>query len=395
MVWNDRNSDSDIFGANFTFNAPSGTVAPFYRITNAANRETHPAAAWCNGQYLVVERYSFTTPSTTDALIGALFSSTGTLTLAGFGLGSSAIQGTPAVTCDSSTGDFFVAWETTVHGTSELYGTGVTTTGTVLTPGGVPLVAAPATGLCPSLADDGAGHIWLTYNAGSDVAALQFDITGTRTLGPVPVTSGGAGSNADVAFDPTTENFLVVWEAPNGTKINDIYGASLSNAGVLGTTFLIEGDFNDQRYPRVRFDPTGGVGTVVYEDDRNVAYGNGVDIIGHRVTTTNVLEPAFYVANTPANELAPTLANRQSNLDEVTYWTAPQGSYFDYDVYGQSLTGTATGSAYAISNGVGIREMAPTLACATATSCLVGYASIDPSDPATGIDRIKTRVLGY
>ena len=159
--------------------------------------------------------------------------------------------------------------------------------------------------------------------------------------------------------------------------------------------FTIENDPNVQRYPRLSFDATGGVATVVYEDDRTLA-ANGVDIYGRRVTTAGVVQPAFAIANTTKHEYKPRLATRTGTTQEVVFATLAMGSVFNYDVTGQTVSaGALSGAAYSISSAAGVREFTPVIGCQTATSCVSPYRWFSPSSTDTDSDRIKARVITY
>jgi hypothetical protein len=389
LVWADTRPDSDIYGANLAFDAAGGTIAPPYLISQAGNRQTSPVSASCDGVYLVVWR------DTRDAIVGgvygSIFDATGHVISAGFKIAtqSGPLTAAPAVVCDRQERTFFVAWQTDAK---EIYGTGVKSDGSVIHVNGVPLVANGEKGSYPALADGGYGNLWLTYN-GIGVNAIQLDVIGHRTAGPITVASDG--TNADIAFDDSTAHFFVVWEwMQPSLKTADIMGASMTKDGVMGPILGIEQNPANQRFPRVSFDATSGLGTVVYEDDRN-AVTKGVDVYGRLTTIFNPQGFSIQIASTTANERAPRLVRTGQGVFDVVYGSSPQADYFESDVYGQTVkSGALAGSAYAISSNANVREMTPTIACVKSI-CLSGYSALDPADGVSGVDRIQTRLLTY
>ena len=105
---------------------------------------------------------------------------------------------------------------------------------------------------------------------------------------------------------------------------------------------------------------------------------------------------AFAVASSTDDEYAPRIGLRTGTDEEVTYYRIPQTVAFNFDVWGQSLAGGAlSGAPFVISNSSTIREMTPTIACASSTSCVALYRWFDPADTTTDADRIKARALSY
>ncbi len=255
-----------------------------------------------------------------------------------------------------------VVWQDDRHGwtSSDIYGTRVTSQGSVLDPGGTAISQAPSAQWRPAAAFDGADFLvaWEDYRAAGDcnvycarvsseagvldpsgivvsqaansqelpVAACNgtdflavwldtrgggHDVYGSRVtrqggvLDPGGVYVSQAASNwtaPALAFGGS--NFLVVWEDTRH-GVTDIYGARISSTGVVldAEGIAVSEAANEQRNPAVVF---GGGGFFVVWDDERV--GDSRAIYGARLTPQgSLLDPegvkislAAGVANAPA-----------------------------------------------------------------------------------------------
>jgi len=182
-----------------------------------------------------------------------------------------------------------------------------------------------------------------------------------------------------------------------GTGYN-IVGNSLTVIGDLGTQITIENATGDQRKPRISWDVGNANYTVVYEDDRNFA-STRTDVYGRLLKPNGTVLPAFGIATTTGDELAPQTSVHLSSPSqtEVLFYQIPPGVTFDYGVYLQSLNnGALVGGNTALATQAGVREQSPSIACGpNSLFCISVYRSFNPSDTQTGVDRIKAKTIFY
>jgi hypothetical protein len=212
----------------------------------------------------------------------------------------------PALAFDGT--NFLVVWEDLRNG-ADIYGTRVTPGGVVLDPAGIAISVAANYQVVPAVAFDGTNFlvVWQDWRSGS-----EYDIYGARLsqAGSVLDPSGIAISIAAngqyvpaVAFDGT--NFLVVWFDYRSGSYTDIYGARLSQAGVVldSSGIAISVAAEDQYFPAVAFD--GANFLVVWEDYRS---GSEYDIYGARVTPGGVVFDSGPVVRQEWGQRDPALA---------------------------------------------------------------------------------------
>jgi len=249
------------------------------------NNQNDPVVAHDGTNFLVVWQ-DFRHTGYTE-LYGARVSSTGTI-LDPVGLYLSTAphhKYAPAVAHDGT--NFLVVWESWTHNSVDIYATRVSSTGTVLDPGGIVISNAFGFQRAPAVAHDGTNFLVVWQDQRSGV----YDIYGARVSGTGTVLdpTGLALSTAtneqlapSVAHNGT--NFLVVWQ-DSRSGVFDIYGTRVNGSGtVLNTSgILISVAVNAQERPAVAYNGSDFV--VVWEDSR---HGNS-DIYGARVSATGVV----------------------------------------------------------------------------------------------------------
>jgi hypothetical protein len=348
VVWNDDRSGSiDVYGARVTADGSmlDGTGIP---ISTATGNQSSAAVVFDGTGYFVV--WADTRSGTSD-IYGAR------VTVDGVVLDPGGIQITstpsvaeldPALAFDGT--NYFVVWD---QGTCPcgLFGTRVSTAGTVLDPGGITL---PTTGnpLKPTVAFGSSSYLvaW-QVNGGlttPDIAAARVGTEGVA-LDPAPITisNGPTPESApQVAFNGT--NFLIVWEDQRNGSATDIYGARVSPAGtVLDPSGLAISTATDlQRQPHVAANAANGANGdffVVWRDDRrHGAAANASDIFGARVTDAGVVrDPAgLSITNLNSDKSSPVVApGTGANTWDVPYMRFAAGTqYGSYRVFHRSVT---------------------------------------------------------
>ncbi|MEO0092100.1 MAG: T9SS type A sorting domain-containing protein [candidate division WOR-3 bacterium] len=300
VVWQDyRNGGSyDIYGARVN---PVGTVLDptGIEITTADNDQRSPSLAFDGVNYLVV--WEDDRNGVSD-IYGTRVSQSGVvLDPSGIAISTASNnQWLPKVAFDNT--NYFVVWEDYRSGIgSDIYGTRVTTAGVVLDASGIPISTATNDQFYPEIVSGGSNYlvVWTDYRSGS-----YFDIYGARvsSAGVVLDASGILMSATgfdqyppSVSFDGT--NYFVIWQDNrNSPHYSDIYGTRVSQSGVVLNSqgIAISTAGNDQWTPSAAFDGTNFF--IVWEDKRN---GINSDIYGARITQTGIiLNPAGIPINT-------------------------------------------------------------------------------------------------
>ena len=136
---------------------------------------------------------------------------------------------------------------------------------------------------------------------------------------------------SSVAFDGT--NYLIVWQDSRNIYDSDIYGARVSQTGVVldSAGIPISTNLYNQSAPSVAFD--GNNFLVVWTDDRNV---NTLDIYGARLNQDGfVLDPVGIPISTYFDDqFDPAVAF--DGLNYLVVWTDYRGP--SYDIYGTRVT---------------------------------------------------------
>ena len=192
------------------------------------------------------------------------------------------------------------------------------------------------TGKMPSVASNGTTFL-VVWSDGADVYGERFDNSGTALAAAFAITNAaGAQTQPQVASNGT--DYFVVWSDAR-TDAGDIYGASVSAAGTVGSAVAITTAAATQDAPHLASDGTNYL--VAWESTS----GDHYDIYASLVSS-GVPGSAFAVRATQWEE-APAVGSLGGNY--LVAWS----EYRDHvqgDVYGQLLTGAAamTGSSFLI-----------------------------------------------
>jgi len=187
-----------------------------------------------------------------------------------------------------------------------------------------------------------------------------------------------------VAYSPQSQNYLVVWEDHHWGSGNDwdIYSRLVNNADVpVGSALDITSSYgNKQLAPDVAYNPSSGEFLVVWEDefattDHDIyaqRLGSDGSVLGGRITVTTL-------NNLESN---PAVAYNAATNEYLIAWEHRTGSdeFAQEDIYGQRVAaaGVLMGSPVAIDTGSS-DQLAPAIACGSSGECLVVWQDHDSS----------------
>jgi hypothetical protein len=260
-------------------------------ITNDASAQLHPSVAYnsSTNQYLVVW-HDYRNGPNTD-IYGQLVNSGGGLSGGNFFISNEGHdQGDPSVAYNSSTNQFLV--------------------------------------------------VWTDYRSGTDwdIYGQLVNANGSLSGSVLPISTAADGQSApSVAYNSSTNQFLVVWQDHRSGTDNDIYGQLVNSGGGLsGGNFFISNEGHDQYNPSVAYDSTTNQFLVVWQDHRS---GATFDIYGQFVDANGTLSGSVLPISTAANNQAfPSIAYNSTTNQFLVVWDDTRNGYFD--IYGQYLTST-------------------------------------------------------
>ena len=346
VVWTDERNSAlgDIYGTRVT---PTGVVidSSGIGISAATNSQSYPALAFGGENFFVVWQDS---RSGSSDIYGTRVTPAGVvLDTAGVAISTATgDQSYPAIAFDGE--NFFVVWQDSRSGSSDIYGARVTPTGVVLDTAGVAISTATNDQSYPALAFDGENFLvaWADYRISS-----SWDIYGARVsrdgivLDPTDIaisTATGTQSHPVLACDG--ENCLVVW-ADRRSGSSDIYGARMTPTGaVLDTAGIaISTAADNQYFPALAFNSQDFL--VVWEDKRD---GSFSEIYGALVTSSgwvrDTLGIAIHGVNAATSHWSPAVAFDGENC--LVVWQDSR-SGTSYDIYGARVS--FVGSAFDLS----------------------------------------------
>ncbi len=337
VVWDDKRSGSeyDIYGSLLD---TSGTVLNPAGIatSTAADNQQMPYVSFDGTNYLVAW-YDRRDGSNYD-IFGARVNTSGTVQEpSGISISNIDVtQVTPAVI--SYSGQWLVAWRDSRNGSyNDIYGSRISTSGTVTDPSGILIAASAQTQGKPAVASDGTNYlvVWQEDRGGGppfDIYGMRIDSTGNELDGDAIAISTNAGSQEypAVAFD-NDSIYLVVWQ-DNRSGTEDIYGCRVTTSGNVldGPGIAISTATGRQRFPSVAFDGTNFL--VVWGDERNGVSTD--DIYGTLVQPNgNVVSPGGNVIADDANwQDNPSVAFDGTNY--LVVWDDYGSGTFNEDIYG-------------------------------------------------------------
>lgn len=346
VVWrDDRNQGiggADIYGARVSedgvLSDPDG-----FAISSAPGDQTSPSVAASSSGYLVVWQDG----RTDSDIYGSRVTSGGTVQDPnGIPISTAANeQAFPSVT--SSGNRYFVVWDDLRNiGTAgrQIFGARLSTSGVVQDPNGIAIskVANPLPSPSVAAGDDGFLVVWVD----SRVNTVGQHIYGSRVSNSGGVSDPNGITIANAPYDqyaPSVaangSSYLVVWEdnRTNGFT-RDIYAARVTSSGNVKDRngTVISTAENNQFYPSVAASSSGYL--VVWEDGRNSDI-TGLDIYGARVTTSGSISDPNGIAISLAvsNQFSPSVAAGNDGY-LVVWWDGRNLDSTVYDIYGSRVT---------------------------------------------------------
>jgi hypothetical protein len=141
------------------------------------------------------------------------------------------------------------------------------------------------------------------------------------------------------AYSPVMNKYLVVWV---DHRNHDIHGRLVNaNGSLSGSTFPISAAANYQWNPDIAYNPTSDQFLVVFDDDRLVAYDN--DIYGKLVNADGTLSGNDFTISTPSeDQLLPVVAHNTSDNQFLVVWQDDRNAATNADIYAQLVNGNGS-----------------------------------------------------
>jgi len=393
VVWQDYRSNSnwDIYGCRVT---KTGAVLDGtnnnggIKISKASGDQKTPAIVFGDTSYFVAwddQRPGF------HEIFGSRVSVAGnTLDTLGVRVSfNNTSSNNPSIAFDGT--NYLVAWSTM---SPDVYCARVSQTAVVLDPAGIGVATASSSQEYPAVAFDGTNYmvVWKDNRANG-----VYDVYGSRvsTSGSVIDPSGIIISNAandqtniDIAYDGT--NYFVVWQDDRDfvTSGRNIYGCRVTTNGNLldasGIAISVVSD--TQQYPAMVFGSDNYF--LVWQDHRNNATSKR-DIFGGRVDTTGLVidSSGILLSISANNQQYPVVAFDGTNY--LAVWMDSRNTYTtNNDIYGIRInsSGKQIDTAFVISKAINSQNM-PAIAYGS------GYYFVAWEDSRNGgVDIYGTRI---
>ena len=318
VAWQDnRNSQFDIYGARVS---QTGSVldANSIAISTAAYSQVSPSVAFDGTNYLVVWQDN---RNGSFDIYGARVSPTGAvLDTSGIAISTTADdQYSSSIACNGT--NHFVVWTDERNGRGNIYGARVSQTGTVLDSAGIALSHEAYWQWTPSVAFDGINYfvVWENFLGIENIHGARVSQTGI-VLDPNGIVISRAGHpqlHPAVAFDGT--NYLVVWEDGRSGSRCEIYGARVSQTGTVldpgGISITTIAGYRG--LPSLAFNGTNYLG--VWQEYRSFSW----DIYGAKISQAGLVIDSFAISSQRGDQISPALARGPGNQMLITYsgWT--------------------------------------------------------------------------
>jgi hypothetical protein len=296
-----------------------------------------PAVAFNGNEYLIV--YQDRRNSSETDIYGTRVTVTGTI-LDPDGIPISTALAYQRHPCVASNGaGFFIIWQDERSGSTDIYGSRMDQNGLVLDPGGIEICNAEHSQTFPRVASNGTDYFAVWQDA-RDTTTNQYDIYGARidTGGNLLDTNGIAiysGNAPQLAPSVSYGNsdYFIVWEDQRSEALG-IVGARVNTAGtVLDTSGIpISGMPSQPEWqPSVTFNSDHYF--IAWMDDRNGTYP---DIYGARVDTSGMVLDTLNIAIslTPGVKGKPAIASDGSSCFSI--WEDDR-DYPAGDIYGSRI----------------------------------------------------------
>ena len=327
-VWTDGRADetTEVWAARLT---PTGAVLDpsGILVSSSANDAELPAVTFDGTNFLVAWERN-------GNIIGARVSAAGrVLDSPAFVISAaSGAQGDPAVASNGS--GSLVVWQDGRAGNNDVFAARVSSAGDVVDPGGVAVSTAGNAETRPAVTFDGQNYfaVWEDARSGaSDIRGSRISPSNT-VLNPNGIVVAAA-ANAQ-AFPDVTSNgtaSLVVWHDFRTGAFADIRATRVTRAGaVLDPTGIVVSDAaRDQFEPEVSFD--GADYLVAWTDLREGPLVELADIFASRVTPAgaNLDGDGFAISAAGSGQFRPAVATNGTTT--LAVWTDVRNADFDVE----------------------------------------------------------------
>jgi len=329
LVWNAAGSVEAAVSSGGAFGA---AVA----LATGAVVEKPGVAANPAGDYLVL--YS----ATTD-LKGQFVTTAGAANGAAFNVSASnGTQFEPAATFDGT--NFDVVWVNNNGGT-DLYGSRVTTAGTVLdtrvegtnTVGGKVISMAAGSQQLPTIACQSTG-CFVAWQDNRTLATTSLDLFGqllnldfTLNGGEITISTANLPQQLP-AVASAGSGYVLAWQDNKDANGNTIFGATVSSAGALGTANVLATGNNRESAPHVGV--VAGIFGVFWSDSRT--YGNDIRFSRFNVNGSK-LDATSRVASSAANAQLSPAASADLGSNSLVVW-ADSRNGLNKDIFAARVT---------------------------------------------------------
>jgi len=222
------------------------------------------------------------------------------------------------------------------------------------------------------------GTYVVTYHGGAsgnyNIYSRLVGVTGTVGSEKPVCTAADDQKDPDVAVDPATGIFLIVWEdGRSGT--DEIYGCRQSATGFLYAEFNISPSTTSshpRHTPAVAFNPNAGTaGEWLVAFERDVSGDS--QISGRRVTAAGAAtgDELIYICNDSADQRYPAVAYNANANQYLVVWHDDRNGASNLDIYGRRV------------DAAGVPQGSGATAICTATGNQ-SYPAVAASDDSTG-----------
>jgi hypothetical protein len=184
---------------------------------------------------------------------------------------------------------------------------------------------------------------------GRDLASIVVDSSGQTALSPHGVATSDlyTDTHPAVAYNPTNNTYLAVWERGGATGDQYICGVILNSSGAIsGTEFIIAAWIGDQVYPDVAYSAIHDRYLVVWED-HYMSWPNRPDIYGALLSGSGsgVAWESITGLNAPGSQTRPAVAANVVNGRWLVAWADSRNSgTTGDDIYTQQVYSYSSGA---------------------------------------------------
>lgn len=282
-AWTDNRASSGagIYGVRMT--SSGSTTGSEIAIASSDQPAAKPAIAYdsTNNRFLVVYESN-------NTILGQLVNADGSLQGGVLSIGTGSSTRTDAnVAYDATNGQYLVVWSDTRSGDSQIYGQRLDANGGLIGANTLLISVTSTAQFWPHAAYSATANKFLVASTSQSnpKKIMGRVINPDGTFGSAVVMVGqGNQTKPDIAVDPTSGDFLVVWtRAVTGSR-DSIMGQRLSAAGAPVGGAITVNAFNSMKQDaQIAYEPGRGTFLVAWGDDRSSdtdLYATHIDLNG-------------------------------------------------------------------------------------------------------------------